>query len=366
MSRRGENIYKRRDGRYEGRYVIGKNCKGKTRFGYVYGYEYSQVKSILLLKKAEQLQKIQTQIEFVGSCAQWINYWLKTEVQDMVKPSSYQTYQNLYRKHLYPRLNHLRLKCVTHENIMQIIEDLKNAGLADSTVQAIFRLLNASMRYAVEENILKKNPCMRIHIRKSSACEQRVLSRDEQKYIRKRLEVPKELPILLSLYTGMRLGEVCALKWSDVDLESATVTVRRTVQRVACINGGQKTMLMLGTPKSMRSHRKLPLPTFLIRLMRKALEDKSKDEFIFGKAGHAADPRTMQRRFHKSMKQLGIYHVHFHTLRHSFATRLLEIGIDIKTISVLLGHSLASTTMNIYAHSLPDYQRSAIERLANY
>jgi len=195
---------------------------------------------------------------------------------------------------------------------------------------------------------------------------QRVLTPPEQKALRAAITEKEDLPALVSLYTGLRLGEVCALKWSDIDWERRTLTVRRTVQRVAQMGeaGRSKTLLAIGTPKSRSSHRVLPVPDFLLDKLRALLAQQRAAEYVFSATAHAAEPRTVQRRFKRLLRKLGIEGAHFHTLRHSFATRLLELGVDIKTLSLLLGHGSARTTLDFYAHSLVEQQRLAMERLA--
>lgn len=368
MARHGENIYKRKDGRYEGRYVTGKTSSGKTRFGYIYGYQYAEVKTALLLKKAEQAKATAT---IVGGCtvsvAEWLTRWMEDEVLGSVKPSSYQTYTHLLTKHLLPSLGKLKLGSVTPAIIQAFVSDLENSSLACSTIKGVYRLLCAAMKSALEEGLILKNPCRKIRIRRAEQIEQRVLTQDEQRSIRKAALSHQDLPALLSLYTGMRLGEVCALKWKDIDWQKQTITIRRTAQRIAHgRNGitGTKTRLMIGTPKSLRSARIIPVPAFVLAHLRELAQGKMNEEYVFGTSANAAEPRTIQRHFAILMKRLGIEGAHFHTLRHSYATRLVELGVDIKTISTLLGHVSTQMTLDYYAHSLPQQQRAAVRLLA--
>jgi len=367
MARHGENIYKRKDGRYEGRYVIGKTISGKTRFGYVYGYQYAEVKKKLLLRKAEHAR---TAPAANGNCqstvSEWLFYWMENELLGSVKISSYQTYVNLVNRHLIPMIGNIRLASVSPADVNDFIQSLEQSGLSYSTMKGVYRLLSAAMRYALDEGVIQKNPCRKIRIHRLEQAEQRVLTRAEQELLRNSTS-DSDLPTILSLYTGMRLGEVCALKWSDIDWERKSITVRRTAQRIArgrnCENG-KKTMLMIGTPKSQRSHRVIPVPDFVLAQLKMRINAAAADSFVFGSSTKAAEPRTIQRRFKCLTEKLGISGVHFHTLRHSFATRLLELGVDVKTVSVLLGHSSVKTTLDFYAHSLIDQQRAAMVLLA--
>ena len=239
MPRHGENIYKRRDGRYEGRYVIGKNATGKTRFGYVYGYQYAEVRNTLLRKKAELLQTVDRN---PSRCAtllrEWLHRWLESALLGSIKESSYQAYLRQINLHLIPGLGHLRLAQVAPSAVCEFIAEMEASGLAYGTVKGVFRLLNAALRHAQETGVIAQNPCRKIKIQPRETAEQRVLNRSEQEALRKAAIAQGELSTLIGLYTGMRLGEVCALKWSDIDWEKRTIAVRRTVQRTARRTGG--------------------------------------------------------------------------------------------------------------------------------
>lgn len=366
MARHGENIYRRKDGRYEGRYVVGKTPAGRTKFGYVYGWQYAEVKQRLLAKKAEQL-RTPAQSGYKGTVEEWMEEWMEGELLGSVKKSSYQTYLALLRSHIRPRLGRMRLTAVTPSVIQSFVDALERSGLSFSTIKSAYRLLSAAMKGAQEEGLIQKNPCRKIRIQRNMSDEQRVLTRSEQETIRVSAQSEHELPALFGLYTGLRLGELCALKWSDVDWEKGTIFVRRTVQRlpVAANQGGKhRTRLIIAPPKSSRSMRVIPLPAFLLDILQALRPDEQTGGYIFGGTDAVADPRTIQRRFKRLADRLAIRNVHFHTLRHSFATRLLELGVDIKTVSVLLGHSSVRTTLDFYSHSLIEQQRLAMDRLA--
>ncbi len=368
MARRGENIYKRKDGRYEGRYVIGRTAQGRTKFGYVYGRQYHAVRSLLMEKKAAQQR---ADAETGGSpmhLAAWMERWLEWEQRGRVRESSYQTYLNLYRRHIQPWLGCTPLCRLTQEDVRVFLDCLEQKGLAAGTIQGIYRLLSAGLRAAQEEGLIRRNPCRRLRPARSIPAEQRVLGRNEQARLCAEALHCGDLTVLLGLYTGMRLGEICALKWTDVDWEKREISVRRSIQRIAggrsCTNRS-RTHLVIGAPKSAGSRRLLPVPEEILSQLRQK-RGESTSEYIFGKGTQAADPRTVQRHFQKLTARMGMPGVHFHTLRHSFATRLLELGADVKTVSVLLGHSSVRTTLDFYAHSLTSQQHRAVEQLAQH
>ena len=369
MAKRGENIYRRKDGRYEGRYVVGRKANGQTKFGYVYGYKLTEVRHALLMKKAELLHTGNHCRIVRHTFGEWADEWLKNEQQGGIKPSSYQTYLGILNRHLLPAFSYFPMYEITTEAVIDFVGALEEKGLAKSSIKNIIRVLSSICKSAVENRLMRKNPCKKIRIRLEDTRGQRVLNHREQSavlhWFQKDVNSNRSLPSLMSLYTGMRLGEICALRWMDIDWERNIATVRHTVQRLQVRGAGQKkTDLLVGSAKSGNSVRVIPLPTFLMDALRALYDKKPKSVYIFGRGDRPAEPRTVQRHFQQTADKLGIVGAHFHSLRHSFATRLLELGIDIKTVSVLLGHSSIRTTLDIYTHSLMETQRQAVNRLA--
>lgn len=369
MAKRGENIYKRKDGRFEGRYVIGKKPNGQTKFGYVYGYRLIEVRNALLMKKAEQLQSRRGSRESRKSFGDWAEEWRRNELIGSVKSSSYQTYIGILNRHLLPTFAHLPLGAISPEEVHAFMEVLEGKGLAKSSIKGIVRVLSSIFKSAVENGLVRRNPCAKIKIRLDAVRDQHVLHPKEQRAMTKSMENGEnascDLPSLMSLYTGMRLGEICALRWQDIDWEQNTVSVKHTVQRLQVKGAGfKKTALCVGSAKSVSSIRIIPLPELLMNTLRGLYVEGADHAYIFGRNDRPADPRTIQRHFQNLMRRLGIAGAHFHSLRHSFATRMLELGTDVKTLSILLGHSSTRTTMDIYAHSRMETQRQAMERLA--
>ncbi len=363
MAKLGENIYKRKDGRYEGRYVIGRTPEGRTKFGYVYGRQYAAVREELTRRRAAEADNRGYSLTGRMTFGEWTERWMQGELKANVKPSSYQAYLGMYSRHMKGEMGCRDITKITPDAIRAFLESLYKKGLADSTVKGVYRLFSAAMRCAQEEEVIRRNPCSRIRLKNAAQREQRVLNRRESDALNKNAHPQGDLPALMSLYTGMRLGEICGLRWDDVDWDSRTLTIRRCAQRIALSNSKQKTTLIIGTPKSLKSCRTLPVPDFIMDLLR-ARQSGSGGGYIFGTPDRAAEPRTIQRQFQRLAGRSGLTNVHFHTLRHSFATRLFELGVDVKTVSSLLGHSSARITLDFYAHSLLEHQRAAIDRLA--
>ena len=343
----------------------GRRPDGKPRFGSVYGRQYGEVKKKLVLIKAELYKDGAVPLLYGdGSLHDWTEYWLEVTVRPYIKESTYEGYRRNIDKHIYPYLKDLPIREITSSQIQNAVDRLQSR-LAASTLGGVWRLLRSVFTAAHNEGLLLRNPCQKIKIPKAGRRAPRVLTVPEQARLEQAAAEADEIEYLLCLYTGLRVGELCALRWEDIDFEGRILHVARTVQRIQDTRRLHKTRLSVGTPKSDCSVREIPLPLFLSSL----LEEKQKKDgaltgYLFPAKKGCRDPRTMQQRIKKLSKQLGMRGVHMHTLRHTFATRCLEHGIGYEVLSELLGHSSPQITLKFYVHCTPATKRKSMDRLA--
>lgn len=309
MCKHGENIYRRKDGRYEGRYVIGHGPKGRTKFGYVYGRTYGEVRRKLTQRKAEMLPAPTVAPKSGMTLQTWMNTLLAGEHFAHLKASSRETYRTMFDVHLAPALGTVDAARITPEDVSELIALLNRKKLAPSTITSVMRLLSSLLRTAQEEGLIQRNPCRKMVLPKPVKEEQRVLSAEEQSQLRASALRAKNLSALLAMYTGMRLGEICALQWQDIDWGRRTLIIRRTALRMRSDNGPARTSIYIGTPKTAKSHRVIPLPAFLLTLLRRQ-EATSQSAYVFGFGNHPAEPRTIQRQFTRLVRTLGLTGVH--------------------------------------------------------
>lgn len=362
MAKRGENIYKRRDGRYEGRYVIGRTERGRTRFGYVYAHSYHQARAALILKKAQF--QTEAQKDFGQSALrmdQLMQTWLAQWAQPRVRPSTYANYCRL-AKHVLIGLGGIRLDRLSSRDISDFFARPPFCSMACSTQRSLLRLLRSALKQAAQVGRIGQNPAAMIRMKTGYAPDQRVLTRREQALLTRWAMEKESLPVLIALYGGLRIGEISALCWQDVSWAEKTLTVSRAAQRLYDPNR-EGSRLILGRPKSQAAQRTVPLPGFLLRMLKARQAAGGDETFVFGRNGAPADPRTLQYRLAAMAQRLGLTGVHFHTMRHAYATRLLECGIDVKTVSELLGHSSPQITLACYAHATQEQKRQAVKRL---
>lgn len=369
MSKNGENIYLRRDGRWEGRYICGRKSNGKPQYCSVYGYSRESVSKKLAFLREQQEIKLLSQctVTVKDISAQWL-----INCRADVKVSTYERYHLLIEKHIVPELGELMIHELTGERLKVFLNEKRTrgrldgrGGLAQKTVNDIHVLIKSIIKYAVHEydcHVDGKLSDVKISTKGMGRGKIEVFSENETAKLTSKILENPSLPVLgylLGLDIGMRIGEICALKCQDFDFQEGTLRIRRTVIR---INHGGYTTLEIQLPKTENSKRELPLTAKHISLLKACMSDWDSDVFVFtGKPDKPLDPRTMQYRFRRFLESLDISPRGFHTLRHSFATRSIERGMDVKTLSEILGHKNVQTTMQMYVHPSIDMKRRGVE-----
>ena len=354
MPRTGENIYKRKDGRWEGRYMKEK-VDGKSRYGSVYAGSYREVKEKVEAAK-KRLGK-QKQAPFTeGKVADIGKQWL-TEIAITVKESSARKYEDIFRCYILPEFGEVDVSEITDQKVVGFVNGLlsnggaKKQGLTSSTVAEVLSALNSIRTYAIRKGyiITFSTECVSV---KRNQREIRVFSLEEEtqllNYLKENMDL-QALGIILCLFTGIRVGELCAMKWDDISLMEKKMYVHRTMLRLRTDTAsGKRTEVKISEPKSACSVRIIPLPDTIMELLEQFYTPGA--FLLTGDTGRYVEPRTMQNRFKKILCACGIRDANFHTTRHTFATRCIELGFDIKSLSEILGHASVAITMNRYVH----------------
>ena len=353
MARHGENIRKRKDGRWEGRYTVRCMETGHRRIYSVYAYSYVEVKKKLYTAKQDAEQPKADKGSFHNITFHMIaRKWLE-EIHKFKKYSTYIKYKMVYETHLQKHIGNLSITELNGEILKTLSERNELYSASISLQKSISCVLNQIIRYASIHYPINpiKYPGNNHPIEKKPL---EILNHMQQARLLRCLYENMDrakMGIVVCISTGLRLGEICALKWEDIDMDDKLLRVNATVQRIAVENAPTKTILMEGTPKSVFSRREIPLPDEIIRLLR--LYYHSPEKYVIGK-NRPAEPRTYQNQFQKYLAEAGIKERNFHILRHTFATNCVANGADIKSLSEMLGHSDVKITLNRYVH--PDME----------
>jgi len=375
MARRGENIYKRKDGRWEARYPKS-YADGHIVYGYVYGQTYSEVKSKrrqLLVDTKTSSPSITAKSNSEKVMRDLANEWLNIK-RGLVKEATYVRYRHLYEKHIDERFGTIKLYKLDVAAIEAYIRSKQKTttcdGLAPKTVQDILSVYRLLIAYGVEKKMLPQDSISKSHSHiplKVSDNKVTVLlpkeRTDLERYILDQEDV-RSFGIFLALYTGIRIGELCALRWKDVDLENGILYINHTIQRLHDYTGNSedKTRVVISTPKTESSIRMIPLPSFLIEQL--SAFASSPDHFILTDTEKPEETRSYLYFYKRQLTLCGLPEYTFHTIRHTFATRCVEEGVDIKSLSEILGHSNVKITMNRYVHPSLETKRQYLEKLA--
>lgn len=356
MPRRGTNIYKRKDGRWEGRVLQNTDAYKKRKYISIYGKTYQEVKD-----KTEALrQELKKGNSYNGvaiTMQDAVNMWLNDKGVYW-KTSTHAAYFNIAQKYILPVLGQYKVTQIGNPVMAEFLagircdksgKKLSNGYLRNICSVVIMVLSHAKKKYGYKMSI-PENPVM------LSKQKQMILPSEQnmailEAYLTKNIKDDTCLGILIAFYTGIRIGELCALTWENIDLKDEVICIRKNVQRVTTRKEKDTgTEILFQEPKTATSMRIIPIPPILLPYI-KENRPKEGGYVIKGKKKPWTEPRTLQYRFAKILQKCSIKEFHFHALRHAFATRCIDKGFDIKTLSEILGHSNVQITLNLYVHS---------------
>ena len=367
MARKGENITKRKDGRWEARFIKG-HKDGKAVYGFVYGKTYMEAKErkreamVRMKESVKKSQEANKQPLMREIAEQWLN-----ELSATKRESTIVKYNSQMENHILPVLGDISINTISNADVISFSKTLLNEKhLSKKTAADILSRIKSIRKYAVIHgyDVHFIPGCVSITPENK---EIRVFTVEEENILIDHLRQNNDqisLGILICLFTGLRLGEICALLWNDISLPDKEIHVSRTMQRLRNLDkdAEQKTYIHIGEPKSRSSIRTVPLPSIIWE----EVSSLHKDEgyVLTGNPKNFIEPRTFENRFKSILKSCGIENATVHTCRHTYATRCVEAGVDIKTLSEMLGHANISITLNRYVHPSKQFKRENVEKLS--
>ena len=381
MARRAKGegtLRKRSDNRWEGWFDIGKDENGKIKRISVTAKTKTECQEKLKQAQAkyEEEQKILSSHNYLTesdpTLEKWYGIWINTFCKGVIKEYTVYGYEQRFRLYILPAFGKMKLSEISTVACQQFLVDLLNNGrirsretrgasLSYYTVKGIQRTLNVCLEKAVDEGLIIKNPCSKVKMPAAEKPEMKTLKKEELGAF---LEETKQCGCYefyyLELTTGMRLGEICALEWSDLDVENKTISVNKSVRKI-------KGELIITTPKTKSSTRTIQINDELVDLLLTMKDRQIKSKYIFPspETGDVRDTSAVTRKLHRIQERAGLPKIRFHDLRHTFVTLTLEAGVDVKTVSHMLGHTDAGFTMNTYMHVTDDMQKNAADKMKN-
>ena len=295
----------------------------------------------------------------------WLTQWLENYIRPSVKVRTYERYHLIIEQHIKDRIGNIELDALSPLVLQKFISELlqngnrkTGKGLSANSVNAVISVIQGSLRTAYLLGLSKEYTADKLKRPKLKEKPVECFTLSEQKQIEQSIlngKKDKMYGILLCLYSGLRIGELIALQWSDIDFVKGILTVSKS-----CHDGQDG--LIIDEPKTANSRRLIPLPKQLLPIL-KGIKKKSSSPFVVSANGSSVSVRSYHRSFELLLKRLNIPHKGFHSLRHTFATRALECGMDVKTLSEILGHKNPTVTLNRYAHSLMEHKADMMNRL---
>jgi len=373
MPRRGENIHKRKDKRWEGRYIDFHRSDGKAHYKSVYGKTYSEVNE--KMNKLKAVPKVQRPLTSLVTTEQLFLMWLDDK-RVQVKESSYATYYQVIHGHLVPYFMGQKSNQLTNEAVNQFVKHkLENGrldgkgGLSAKRVRDILIVLLQAIQYGEKKGAIAGFDYDVIRP-KVEAKELPVLTAEEQNslldYVKADLD-QKKLGVMIALYTGVRLGELCAMQWSDIDFHEGVLSITKTLQRIKDTDptAKKKTKMVIDAPKSKKSIREIPLSTYLLCLLKQWQKEQPSTHYVLSGKAKYIDPRVYQDNIKTYLEQAQVQGYSIHSLRHTFATNAIARDFDDKNLSEVLGHSSVRFTLERYVHGSMDTKKASMERYAS-
>lgn len=360
--RTGQNIYKRKDGRWEARVPLGIRANGRRYFKCFYGKTYQEARN----RKQDYEKNIPFIKEMVTTSPDTFSSaaygWLASSEQDW-KPATYIRYRNCLEKYILPHWGLLPVREID-QKVYDALITLLEKKLSVSSMQTVNTVISGSLKHT-----LKRLPvtCKKF-VAERRMTPKDILSKAEIFRLCSHLESEEDLTavgIHLALYSGVRLGELCALTWADIDLETRTLYVRHTLQRIQNRNrldGEPKTMLQIGLPKN-KKERAIPLHEQIRPVLERTCRLYLPSDYLLSGTSTPVEPRRMSSRFKRILKECGLRDIRFHVLRHTFATYSLESGMRTKVLSELMGHSSVKITMDRYVHLSNEFKEAQMNNL---
>ena len=367
------NIRKRSDGRWEGRYTAGRDPEtGKTVYKNVLGKTQAKVKA--KLKRAiQENTEVDTLKAAQYTVGQWMDIWFENYAKIKVRPSSHQTYRGYIDNHIKPNIGKIQLNKLTTLELQKLYKKLLSRGRVDrieakgqpkglspKTVRNIHQVISSAMDFAKAQKLIAVNPTDGCALPKLEHREMKTLPVEQlASFLREAKESGVFEMYYIELATGLRRGELLGLKWEDLDLEQGTLRVQRQVSR---INGE----VVEAPLKTKNSYRTISLGADAVGILNEQRKKCCGSEYVFpSPTGGPISPDSVIQMLHRVLKRAGLPKVRFHDLRHTFATVALQNGVDIKTVSGMLGHYSAGFTLDTYAHVTTAAQREAANTMSS-
>ena len=365
------NIRKRKDSRWEGRYTAGRNpATGKAIYKNVLGKTQAEVKE--KLKKAiEETKGLNIAKAESYTVGQWMDVWYEYYAQIKVRPSSHKTYEGYIKNHIKPSIGSIPLTKLTTLDLQRLYQKLltegrvdrleaqnQPKGLSPKTVRNINQVISSAMHLAIQQHLIAQDPTDGCALPKTEHREMQTLSADQLAAF---LLEAKHSGVFemyyIELATGLRRGELLGIKWEDIDFANQTLRVRRQVGR---INGEVREAPL----KTKNAYRTISLGTDAIGVLKQQREKQPSSSYVFpSPTGGPIAPDSVLHMLHRVLDRAGLPEIRFHDLRHTFATLALQNGVDVKTVSGMLGHFSAGFTLDTYAHVTTAAQKKAAKTM---